>query len=388
MLVVLGAVGLARFAFGMIIPAMADDLGLDYRQQGFLGASYFVGYLTVVAALPWLAPRLGLKRLCTGGLGLVAIGLLGMSLGGDYTALSLSYFVTGIGSGAAFVGAMSLPSQWFHPSHRARAAGLAAAGAGIGILASGLIVPEMPAAFGLQHWQVIWLAFAALALLFALLCAAALRARPGELGLTPYGRADDGDAGTQAQGRGRRRNGAILLHLGTIYFLFAVTALTYTTFIVTTMVDELSIAKQTAGVLWAVIGGLSIFSGALFGSIADRFGLRTGMALALIAQGAAYGLIAAGTGIYGLYVSIFLFGVSAWSMPSIVAAAAGDYLGPENAAAGFAILTLMFAVGQALGPASAGLLAEWTGGFAISYAAAVGLNALAVTLCWFLRPAA
>ena len=56
MLVVLGAVGLARFAFGMILPAMAEDLGLDYRQQGFLGASYFLGYLAIVALLPWLAP--------------------------------------------------------------------------------------------------------------------------------------------------------------------------------------------------------------------------------------------------------------------------------------------------------------------------------------------
>ena len=71
-----------------------------------------------------------------------------------------------------------------------------------------------------------------------------------------------------------------------------------------------------------------------------------------------------------------------------LAAAAGDYLGPERAAAGFSILTLMFAVGQVLGPAGAGILAGWTGGFAVSYGVAAGLNLLAVVLCLFLRPPA
>ena len=385
MLVVLGAVGLARFAFGMIIPAMADDLGLDYRQQGFLGASYFVGYLAVVALLPWLAPRIGVRRLCVGGLGLVAVSLLAMALGRDYVLLSLSYLVTGVGSGAAFIGAMSLPSLWFHPSHRARAAGVATAGAGIGILVSGLIVPRMPGAFGLLPWQMIWVAFAVLVLLFALLVVAFLRERPAELGLAPYGQAGQGNADGGVESRSQGQNWAMVVRLGVIYFLFAVTALTYTTFIVTTMVDELSVSKHDAGLLWSVLGALSIFSGTLFGNIADRLGLRAGMAAAMTVQGVAYGLIAFGTGTYGLYLSVFLFGASAWSMPSIVAAAAGDYLGAERAAAGFAVLTLMFAVGQALGPAGAGILAGWTGGFAASYGVAAGLNAMAVVLCCFLR---
>ena len=157
------------------------------------------------------------------------------------------------------------------------------------------------------------------------------------------------------------RSWPILLHLGVIYALFAATGLTYTTFIVTTMVDDLSVGVAAAGLLWAGIGGLSIFSGGLFGTISDRLGHRAGMLSALFVQAVAYALIAAGTGMVGLYLSIILFGLSAWSLPSIVAAAAGDYLGPEKAAAGFAILTLMFAFGQVLGPAGAGILAGWTG---------------------------
>lgn len=388
MLVVLGAVGLARFAFGMILPAMAADLGLGYRQQGFLGASYFLGYLAIVALLPWLAPKLGSRRLCAGGLALVAASLLTLSQGRDTMFLSASYFVTGLGSGAAFIGAMSLSAFWFQPSHRARGAGVATAGAGVGILVSGFLVPQVTAGLTLMPWQLTWLIFAALALLFCLLAALLLRNRPAELGLAPYGRPNGTGAHRAAAGGRPTRAWPILLHLGVIYALFAATVLTYTTFIVTTMVDEFAIAPATAGYLWALVGGLSIFSGPLFGAVSDRMGHRAGIFSALFAQAVAYGLVAAGTGLAGLYLSIVLFGLSAWSLPSIVAAASGDYLGPEKAATGFAILTLMFAVGQVLGPAGAGILADWSGSFAASYGAAAGLNVLAVVLALFLRPPA
>jgi len=388
MLVVLCVVGLARFAFGMILPEMAKDLALDYREQGILGASYFLGYLSIVAPMPWLAPRLGPRRLCVWGMALVALSLLAMSLVRDYTLLSASYFITGLGSGAAFIGAMTLPSIWFYPSHRARAAGVATAGAGVAILFSGLIVPHVTGAFGLASWQIIWLMFACLTGLFCLLAKVLLRNRPEDIGLTPFGRPNGGGgaaAGTPAK---PIRSGPILLRLGAIYGLFAVTMLTYTTFIVTTMINELSVPKATAGVLWSVVGGLSILSGPLFGHVSDRWGHRAGIVSALVAQAVAYALIAAGTGMIGLLVSVLLFGLSAWSLPTIVSAAAGDYFGPERAAGIFAILTLVFAAGQVLGPAGAGFLADWTGGFALAYGIATGLNCVAIVLCLFLQPPA
>jgi MFS family permease len=385
MLVVLGAVGLARFAFGMILPSIAADLSLGYQAQGILGASYFLGYLGIVALMPWAAPKLGSKRLCVGGLAVVSAGLAAMSLGGDSVLLSASYFLVGLGSGGAFIGAMSLPAFWFHPSHRARAAGVATAGAGVGILASGFLVPVVPAAFDMASWQLTWLAFAGATVVFALIAQALLRDRPAELGLTPFGRAEPSSNTAKTNARQDQRIWPFLLHLGVIYAIFAATGLTYTTFIVTTMVDNFALTTSTAGLLWAGVGGLSIFSGALFGSVSDRWGHRVGMFSALAVQAVAYALIAIGTGLPGLYCSIALFGLSAWSLPSIVAAAAGDYLGPEKVAAGFAILTIMFAAGQVAGPASAGVLADWRGSFDMSYGIAAGLNAVAVLLCFLLR---
>ena len=383
MLVVVGGVGLARFAFGMILPGMAGDLKLNYEQQGILGGSYFVGYLAIVALMPWLAPKLGARRMCLWGLGVVAVSLLGLSQSRDYALLLAIYFVTGLGSGAAFIGAMTFPSFWFHPSHRARGAGIVTAGAGVAILFSGFVVPQIDAAFGLAPWQVIWLLFAGLVVLIGLLAFFVLRNRPAEVGLAPYGRAAP-ETSAAAAPAAPIRTGRFLVLAGTPYALFATTVLTYTTFIVTAMVDGLSVSKPTAGLLWACVGGLSIFSGTIFGNLSDRLGHRVGMMSALLVQAIAFVLVAFDTGAPGLYVSVVLFGLSAWGMPSIVAAAAGDYLGPEKVAAAFSLLTIMFAVGQVAGPTLAGVLAEWTGGFALAFGAAAALNVLAVFLCLLL----
>ncbi|MBT5918298.1 MAG: MFS transporter, partial [Alphaproteobacteria bacterium] len=236
-LAVFCCLGLARFAFGMMLPGMAQDLGLDYSQQGLLGTGYFVGYLLTVATLPYLAPRLGARRIVSAGLLTITLALAGFSLSSDFVVLTILYLIAGIGSGGAFVPVMSLASHWFHPSHRGRAAGIFLAGAGLGIIVSGFVVPRLEPLFGFTDWQVGWLIFSCLSLVLALLTAVLLRNNPAELGLEPYGRpgplasGSDGPADT----RGFR---SIVLHMGAIYAIYGATYMVYATFIVTTMEQD------------------------------------------------------------------------------------------------------------------------------------------------------
>lgn len=381
----MACLGLARFAFGMMLPLMARALELNYAQQGILGTGYFLGYLAMVGALPWLVPRLGPRMLTTFSLLLVSASLCAFALTRDFHVVAVLYVLAGIGSGGAFVPTMSLASQWFHPSHRGLAAGISLAGAGTGIMLSGLTVPHLEPAYGLDDWQVGWVLFGCIALVLAVICALFFRDKPSEIGLQPYGtpssrRADQPDSDSSLW-----THTPILLHLGGIYAIYGATYLIYATFVVTSMINDFGLDHAEAGQLWVWVGFFSIFSGALFGRLSDRLGRRGGLMVAFATMAAAFILVALPLGEMALYLSVFLFGISAWSIVTIMSAAVGDYLGANNAAAGLAILTFMFTIGQTIGPASAGALAEWSGGFGWGFGLCAALASVAIVWSGSLR---
>ncbi|HPU30867.1 MAG TPA: YbfB/YjiJ family MFS transporter, partial [Syntrophorhabdaceae bacterium] len=69
------------------------------------------------------------------------------------------------------------------------------------------------------------------------------------------------------------------------------------------------------------------------------------------------------------------FGIAAFSIPTIMAAASGDAVGGRLAPAGLGFITLFFGIGQALGPVIGGWLKDTTGTFTYAFllSAAVSL---------------
>jgi MFS family permease len=56
----------------------------------------------------------------------------------------------------------------------------------------------------------------------------------------------------------------------------------------------------------------------------------------------------------------------------------GDFVGPERAATVFSTITFFFAIGQTVGPAMAGALADATGTFDVSFAVIALLGIIAI----------
>ncbi|MDX2479185.1 MAG: YbfB/YjiJ family MFS transporter, partial [Desulfuromusa sp.] len=143
-------------------------------------------------------------------------------------------------------------------------------------------------------------------------------------------------------------------------------------------------AEASAGRFWSWVGFFSLFSGVVFGILSDRIGRKGGLMGVFAVQTAAYLLAGSSLGAKGIFISVALYGVAAFAIPAIMAAAIGDYLGKARAAAGFSMITFCFAIGQTLGPALAGINAESTGTFTGSYLASGGLTLAAVLLSYFL----
>ena len=134
-----------------------------------------------------------------------------------------------------------------------------------------------------------------------------------------------------------------------------------------------------------MVGGLSIFCGVIWGSISDRLGRSKGAALAYLFLGLSYIIYALIKVKFGLYLSAVVFGLTAWSIPTIMAATAGDFVGPRLAPAGLGFITLFFGIGQALGPALGGYLADITNSFTVPFLVAGGISFIGMISSLFLK---
>lgn len=387
MLGIFACIGIGRFALGMLLPSMGGSLGLSYSQMGLISTGNFVGYLGAVLVCGHLVARFGYRLLIVAALAGVGVSLIVVSRATAFHQVLIVYLLTGFASGAGNVPVMALVSHWFARRRRGRAAGFIVTGSGFAIMFTGVFVPAMSALHGADGWRMSWLVLGAIVCVIALLCGLLLRDDPASMGLSPVGEtgaAPAAPAGHQPVNDPRSYR-KLLFHLGAVYFAFGFTYVIYATFIVTTLVEEWGFSEAVAGRFWFWVGLLSLFSGPVFGTLSDYAGRRAGLVTVFTLQMLAYLLVALHLPQPFLYVSIFCYGVVAWSVPSIMAAAVGDYMGPARAAAAFGQITFFFGIGQIAGPALAGVLAETSGTFSSSYFMAAGVVALGVLSAVLLR---
>jgi MFS family permease len=383
-LTVFSCLGLARFAYSMLLPSMGKTLRLGYDQMGFIGTGNFAGYLAAVAMAPFFMHRWGGRRTITIGLFLLASCMVLIGHGTGFLPVLVLYFLTGIGSGLANVPMMVLVSHWFTQAKRGRAAGLMLAGNGLAIIFAGMLVPALNRTLGTDGWRTGWQVLGAISVVIAVTAGLLLRNSPSDLGLAPLGHTNPAGEHLLPSPQNGAGKGT-MLHLGILYLIFGLTYMIYGTFIVTTMVAERGIPEVTAGRFWAWVGFFSLFSGPLFGALSDRIGRKGGFMAVFAVQAVSYGLASVDIGMWALYLSIALYGIAAWSIPTIMTAAVGDYFGLARAAAGFSIITFFFGAGQTLGPGLAGIVAKHTGTFSSSYLLAAAATGFAVLLASFLR---
>lgn len=383
---IIACLGLGRFALGMLLPSMGKALNLTYSQMGYVGTGNFIGYLIAVFVAGHIIGRYGQRVYIFFSLLLVGITMILLSQGSSFYYILFLYVLTGIGSGGANVSMMSLVSSWFSKKKRGKAAGIMTIGSGFAIVFSGFFIPYINSLKGEDGWRWNWAILGFLVIIIAIFCYLILRNNPKEKGLEPIG--SDNFINRDSKLENINLNiykSPIIYHLGAIYFLFGYTYVIYATFIVTTLVKERGFSESIAGNFWSIVGFLSLLSGPVFGALSDKLGRKAGFIIVFFFQFLSYLLIATGLPGLFLYASIFFYGVVAWSIPTIMAAAVGDYVGQSHSAKAFGFITFIFGIGQISGPAIAGKLAEKTGNFSSSFYMASIMSFVAILLSLFLK---
>ena len=341
------SLGLARFSYALLLPPMRDELHWSYFTAGAMNTANAAGYLVGALLAPrWFARHDALRIAVAGGLATAAI-LVAHAFARSDALLYALRTLAGFASAATFVGGGLLATRLSARSpHPGLVVGLYYGGAGLGILGSTALVPPLP-------WRDAWVALGAVSLACTLVT----------WGVTRASRAlvETGPAGAAAGAMGVRWAPMAPLLVG--YLLFGFGYIGYMTFIVT-LLREQGIAPAWVAAFYGLLGAGVVASSWIWAGVLQRF--RGGQALALLTSiltvATLLPVISAQPVVVAL--SCGLFGCTFLSVVASTTAFVRHNLPPAEWAPGIGAFTIVFALGQILGPSLSGHLADGPGGLA------------------------
>lgn len=356
-LAVTGALGFGRFSYAMLLSPMSRDLGLTTIQAGDLATGNMLGYLGCSVVVGIVAGTVGPKMTISFSLLLTSIAICATGFSNTYTSALITRIVAGASSAGVNITVMGLLSTWFSSKKRGLAGGIAVSGTSVGLIVSGIVIPLFIRRFDVLGWRYSWFMLSGLTFLFSLVCFLILKNHPRELSVKVKRKAIEiKEVANVAKHR------QVLFTAG-IYILFGFSYIIYATFFSEHLIIKHGFSISEAGKLWSLIGIGSLASGFIWGVFSDRVGRKYGLGMVLFLQSCSFFLFGVAGSLWGIYVSVVLFALTAWSIPAIVAAAAGDFVGPDLAPAAFGFLSAVFGIGQVLGPFVGARLAAGAGDY-------------------------
>jgi len=393
------SLGLARFSYALLLPPMRADLGWSYFVAGAMNTVNAIGYLAGALALPSVLRRAGARAVFLAGLAVTALALLGHGLVLDDAALYVLRFVTGAGSAATFVSGGLLAARLIaspaatamrpaagvvsrlegeprvaakNPASPGLVLGIYYGGAGVGIVASALLVPALAERAVAHAWQGAWIGLATLAAVAMAIAAPATPGRADAAAAAPGGAAE----------RFRWRAFAPAL---AAYFLFGLGYIGYMTFVISLLREE-RLAGAVVVAFFVMLGSAVVASSWLWAGLLQRS--RGGGAFALLSA-----LVAAATLLpvvsvqpIAVFASGLLFGAVFLSVVASTTSLVRHNLAPAAWPAGIAAFTIVFAAGQIVGPSAVGHLADHFGGLRAGFACSAAVLALGAVAGWRQKP--
>ena len=326
-------IGLARFGYTPLIPALIAAGWFAPSAAVYLGAANLAGYLAGALGARAIATRTGAPALLRGSMLLTAASLVACALPLGFAWFFLWRFLSGATGGVLM--ALAAPSVMpvVPAGRRGLAAGAIFTGVGLGIAASGTLVPF------LMQWGLVetWLGLGGLALV---LTAIAWNGWPAADGVPEPRQTSSGTApGVPA-----------LRALYLEYALNAVGLVPHMVFLVDFIARDLGQGLHEAARYWVIFGAGALVGPLVGGHLGDRIGFRGALRLAFIAQALCVALPLVTASGVGLAVSSFVVGAF---VPGIVAVTIGRTRelipgDPAGQAAAWGFCTTAFALGQAI----------------------------------------
>lgn len=327
--------GLARFAYGLFVPAFTAEFGLGAAAAGAIASSSYAGYCVAVVVATLATVRWGPRAVATAA-GLAAVlgtGLIAIAPG--VPVLAVGVVVAGSSTGLASPPLADAVARWVRAEHADRVQAVVNAGTGVGVAVSG------PVALLLSgSWRLAWATYCGIAVLVTVWAAITVpgdRTRRTSAGGGPWWR----------PGTNRLLLAAAALGVGSAaVWVFG-----------RDVVVSAGVSPAASTLMWIALGVAGV-AGAFTGDLVARTGLGRAWAAGML-------LLAAATATFALVPAV---------VPAVFAAAAlfgAVYIGltavllvwgtrayPDTPALGVGAAFLLIAVGQALAAPVLGLLSD------------------------------
>ena len=347
------ALGLARFAYGLILPAMRSELGWSLAQAGALTTANAVGYLLGAVVAAPAARRLSLAVTFRLGMVVTAAALAATAATSSYPVLLLTRAAAGLAGTLVFITGGVIASHTAASTRSAAPLTIYYSGAGLGIALSGAAIPALLG----QHpgrWPLAWAGLAAAAALAAIF--------------------------SWTAARGSHQASTALLDLryiarlwqpATAYLLFAAGYIAYITFLSAYLAAHRASITQIT-VTWALLGLAAVAAPVLWSWPISTWPRAAALAASLAVLSTAAATALAGAAPLAVTGSAIGYGASFLAVPAAITALIRAATQPSEWTGALAAFTVVFAAGQTAGPYLAGALADRYGtGATLAWTAAL-----------------
>ncbi|WP_320035493.1 YbfB/YjiJ family MFS transporter [Halarcobacter sp.] len=367
-LVILGCLGLGRFAFGMVLPNMQESLLLNTTQIGFIGTANFLGYLAGIFFANSLYTKYNTHKLIFNTMLLQAFSMGVMILFTNYLILSLLYSLSGFFCAIVNISIMAHISNIVPKNIRGKVLGIVVSGSGIAIVLSGQIVPFVETITLETPWKTSWLIFSSLIVILAFLC------QPGIKKHTKH------EMPEMKFSSNKYFFIPSFWKIGILYMIFGLTYSIFVTYFVKAVIEKYNISTSLSGDFWTILGLASIFSGLLFGMVADKIGPYKTLIFVYFLQTIAHFTLTQDLSSYAIWISTIVFGISIWSIPSLIVLLTSVHFDVKRTSQILSLVTIIFALCQAIGSVAAGYIYDKTNSFSTIFMITSSFTLLATIL--------
>lgn len=361
--------GLARFVFGLFLPAIRADMGFGPTVAGIIGGLPFASFVAAVAVAPLVSETIGPRWAATLATALAVVGLLSVAGAPGPVILGIGVLTCGLSTGLSSPVMAHAVHSAVVPTVRGRVNATINAGTSLGIAAATPVIW-----WGQEAWRPAYLLFAAVAA-FGLIAASLGLPHRGPSGReTAETEEAPAQAGRKAQRSAIGRLAALSAAMGAISAAFWVFA---PDFVITVG----SLSRGVTAWMWLAVGVGGLIGGAA-GDMIDRFGAARTHAGAFAAMAASLALLAlAPQGLAIALVASGLFGAAYMTLTGFYLVR-GTRILANRPEMGPVLPLVATASGQVIGSPVAGTLIEAMGHATTFFAFAGAGLAAAIVSYW------